>query len=455
MTIRIKEILKKQNGSSLAFVIIIGVIIMIMVVSLLSVANGGFTFTQQTVESRQAYIDAKSVIEFGKIEIHYRMSVLKDKNLKLKDLYSEYESEKAKESPDKLKLEVLSVDIKKLEENILKLEANLKNGFDIYGDKSNVAETLTDSDSDPTENTIVCIGRLSVTNEEGYNYCFEIETQELRRKLDYQAEFTYRPLTVSSEASGGNPGTLGTIEGKPSGDWDRSFFHITGQGVLMNTSGYGNIKKSGSVLNANFSSGNANIDVDKGFAWEDNTKLILTANNICITDLLPVTGVVGAQFHFKALGTSAMPATKKKPATKQMPGQIRFEKNYSQVNGTKNSLIADNIVFMGDLIIDQNSYLEINCTNLWVAGNIIIRTDAPASPSFINRIIAQNIIVGGEAPNNKSITVINPERVVWTCDNFYLNGQITDVYSNGGSSIPNPIITGKPGSPEYDQDKYQ
>ena len=76
MTIRIKEILKKQNGSSLAFVIIIGVIIMIMVVSLLSVANGGFTFTQQTVESRQAYIDAKSVIEFGKIEIHYRMSVL-------------------------------------------------------------------------------------------------------------------------------------------------------------------------------------------------------------------------------------------------------------------------------------------------------------------------------------------------------------------------------------------
>ncbi|TYC87566.1 hypothetical protein FXB42_03720 [Acetobacterium wieringae] len=452
MTVKIKEILEEQKGSSLAFVIIIGVIIMIMVVSLLSVANSDFTFTQQTVESRQAYIDAKSVIEFGKIEINYRMSVLREKNLQLKGLYNDYEFEKAKENPDATKLEALSDEIKKLEEDILQLEDNLKNRFDIYGDKSNVAETLTDSDPDPTESTIVCIGELSVTKEEGYNYSFEIETQELRRKLDYQAEFTYRPLTVSAEAGGGTPGV---IQGKPSGNWNDSFFHITGQGVQMNTSGYGNIKKSGSVLNADFSANNANIDVNKGFAWENNTKLILTANNICITDPLPMTGVVGSQFHFKALGTPAMPATKKTPATKQIPGQIRFEKNYSQVNRTRNSLIADNIVFMGDLVIDQNSYLEINCTNLWVAGNIIIRTDVPAAPSFINRITAQNIIVGGEAPNNKSITVINPERVVWTCDNFYLNGRITNEYSTGGSSISNPIIIGKPGVPVYDQDRYQ
>ena len=49
MSVKIKEILKEQKGSSLAFVIIIGVIIMIMVVSLLTVANSDFTFTQQTV----------------------------------------------------------------------------------------------------------------------------------------------------------------------------------------------------------------------------------------------------------------------------------------------------------------------------------------------------------------------------------------------------------------------
>ena len=76
MSVKIKEILKEQKGSSLAFVIIIGVIIMIMVVSLLTVANSDFTFTQQTVESRQAYIDAKSVIEFGKIFINNDMSKL-------------------------------------------------------------------------------------------------------------------------------------------------------------------------------------------------------------------------------------------------------------------------------------------------------------------------------------------------------------------------------------------
>ena len=83
MSVKIKEILKEQKGSSLAFVIIIGVIIMIMVVSLLTVANSDFTFTQQTVESRQAYIDAKSVIEFGKIEINKRMKWLDEKNKEL------------------------------------------------------------------------------------------------------------------------------------------------------------------------------------------------------------------------------------------------------------------------------------------------------------------------------------------------------------------------------------
>ena len=86
MSVKIKEILKEQKGSSLAFVIIIGVIIMIMVVSLLTVANSDFTFTQQTVESRQAYIDAKSVIEFGKIKINNDMKYLNEYELAKKNL---------------------------------------------------------------------------------------------------------------------------------------------------------------------------------------------------------------------------------------------------------------------------------------------------------------------------------------------------------------------------------
>ena len=89
MGIRIKEKLKNQQGSSLAFVLIIGMIIMIMVASLLAVANSDFTFTQETVESRQAYIDAKSVIEFGKIEINERMKTLEAKNQELKTLYEQ------------------------------------------------------------------------------------------------------------------------------------------------------------------------------------------------------------------------------------------------------------------------------------------------------------------------------------------------------------------------------
>ena len=89
MTVKIKEILKEQKGSSLAFVIIIGVIIMIMVASLLAVANSDFTYTQEAVESRQAYIDAKSVIEFGKVEIYSRIVGLEEKDTALKALYQE------------------------------------------------------------------------------------------------------------------------------------------------------------------------------------------------------------------------------------------------------------------------------------------------------------------------------------------------------------------------------
>lgn len=449
MKIRINEILKNQKGSSLAFVIIIGMIIMIMVVSLLSVANSDFTFTQQTVESRQAYIDAKSVIEFGKIEIHYRKVVLQEKNIALKNLYIEYGNEKNNTNPDAVRLAALKEDIDQLEAEIINLEAKLKEGFNIYGDTSKVSETLTDEDLSNGDD-IICIGKVNVSNPEENKYQYTIETQELRRKLTYQTDFTYRLLTASTVTEEPPPGPTVMLP-KPSVDWDKSFFHLTGKGVQMNTSGYGNIKKNVNTLVADFSSSNADIDVNKGFVWEKNTALILTANNVCFTDPIPTVNVLGSKFNITALGTPAKPATKKTPATPQKPGQIRFETNYNQVNGNRNKLTAENIVFVGDLVIDQNSYLEIKCTNLWVGGNIIIRTNDPADASFINRITAKNIYVGRATPNNKTITVVNKSRVVWTCEKFQLNDQITNEYDE--EEFGN-LIFGTPGLIEDGQDKY-
>lgn len=74
MKLRTKEAIKNNNGSALAFVLIISMVLMVMVGSLLAVSNSGLFFTQESVESRKAYIDAKSVIEFGKIHINEKIN---------------------------------------------------------------------------------------------------------------------------------------------------------------------------------------------------------------------------------------------------------------------------------------------------------------------------------------------------------------------------------------------
>lgn len=85
--------LKSEAGSSLVFVLIIAMVILILVAALLVVANGEFTFTQEN-PGKPAYIDAKSVIEFGKIEINARKKYLDIGNNDLKNLNNEYKTAK-------------------------------------------------------------------------------------------------------------------------------------------------------------------------------------------------------------------------------------------------------------------------------------------------------------------------------------------------------------------------
>jgi len=133
MRIKVSEKLSNKRGSSLAFVLIIGMVIMILVSALLLVANGQFTFTQETLESRQAYIDAKSVIEYGKIEINSRTTALNNINTLLTGLYREYKTEMEKPTPNPGIINPLKTKIAAAETRRIELINALSSEFVIYG----------------------------------------------------------------------------------------------------------------------------------------------------------------------------------------------------------------------------------------------------------------------------------------------------------------------------------
>lgn len=187
MIFRIKEKLNNEKGSSLAFVLIIGMIIMIMVASLLAVANSDFTFTQETVESRQAYIDAKSVIEYGKIEINKREERL---SIAYDALVAALNDETS-----------TTAEINQIKQAILDLEREVTT---IYGDEKNVADTLAFSNG----GTSTVVGKVFVEKiptivgtTDTSQYVFKVETENLRRKLDYQVDYDY--VVTTTPGSGG------------------------------------------------------------------------------------------------------------------------------------------------------------------------------------------------------------------------------------------------------------
>ncbi|MBK5244466.1 MAG: hypothetical protein JJE18_05495 [Eubacteriaceae bacterium] len=398
MNNRINQGIENNKGSTLSFVLIISMVLMVMVASIMTVANSGFTFTQETVESRQAYIDAKSVIEFGKVQINSRMKALDEKNNKI-----------AAEAN-------LGHSTTVLEEERAVIINELVGPFKIYGDKSNVTETLSDEDISATDD-IILLGQVDKTIDQ---YKFTITTKELRRKLDYQVDYTYVPTIVTPGIEPLTPPGLPIIPQYNTSGYLKTQIKNSGGTVSANIQSQGEDKpEENGVLTLSYPE--LNIDISKKFDWINQKKLDLTANNICVTLPLPTDGVNGASFFMTAIRNAGN------------PGQIRFEENYNQVNENKNTLNADNIVFMGDLVIDESSYLEINCVNLWVKGNISIKTNLTAPAAFINRITATNIIVGGKLPNNKTISISNNSRVVWKYSNFLLNDVVNTTFTNAGS----------------------
>lgn len=420
MDIRIKEKLKNQQGSSLAFVLIIGMVIMMLVASLLAVANSDFTFTQETVESRQAYIDAKSVIELGKIEIKTRENNLKQ----LRDKVN------ASKDEDELK-----VNINALENAISNYKSN---PAVIYGNPDNVAETLSFHNGNKELGKVILeeqdAGTTTTggtTSSQSLNYVFKIETENLRRLLDYKIDFDYVKTTTTGTAGTfvipTKPTAPVTPTNKPadnSGMWTKTEISVTSwpttQCIIYDDKNKpSTFTSNNNVLNADASSKSIRVD---SFTWANSPTLNLSATNICINTDMPTSNVEGASFNITATD------------------ELRFKGDYKQnYNQNKiNKLKAKTIVFEHGLEIGSNTGIDIECDTLWIKGDFIISTNNKA---ITNRIKAKNIIVENASNQKEGNIMINGASVVsWeNLENLWVEGNLNFNNWNASNNIENKI----------------
>ncbi|WP_303869943.1 hypothetical protein [Acetobacterium wieringae] len=436
MADKIKDILKDQKGSSLAFVIIIGVIIMIMVVSLLSVANSDFTFTQQTVESRQAYIDAKSVIEFGKIFINNDMAELNGYQLEKIEKQNQLNALDSTDPDNQVLIASLQMRISQLN-NLISGKEN-EYPKQIFGTKNSVTGNIDDmssliarsnGDTTPLATGKVILGECHLTvNGDGAArvYTFNIDVQGLRRELNYKVDI---PVQADS-------GT-GSVSGPPVEDAGarNTNIHVAGNKVKINIQGEGNEKEdSGGVLSVEYP--NLSLDIGRNkdnnskFEWMNGKTLDMKAKNIYVTAPMPTTGVWQAEFN---LGDRNITET------------IWFKQNYVQNNGSgkTNTFKAKTIIFDKNLTINDNTNLNIECDTLWVKGDILINASGGTKSSlFIN---AKNIIIGDYTNNlNGNIKVGDRSKIVWTCsDNIWIRGNLDLLTNSTDFSNPDNSLTAK------------
>ena len=360
MNDKIRQGMKNSRGSSLAFVLIISMVLMIMVASIMTVANSDFTFTQKTVESRQAYIDAKSVIEFGKVEIYRRMTALK----KIDELI------KGEKDP------AILLSYKNQRTALI---GTLANTFTIYGVKDSVTENLkietlslspTPTPVDGKVKDPLGIGTVAppVADSTITQYAFDIKTQNLRRKLDYNVDFNYSDVPVVKPAEASWLKTDIYTDKDNSNGNDKSY----GEGrVGIKIVGQNDVLEH-KVLTVNVPNLSLNIGKDDtasntGFKWLNFRTLNLTANNIYLTDPLPTTQTDGSPFG---------------------------KSNDNKI--TSFNMTATNIIFPGELTIGDNVTLNLTCDNLWVGGNITLGTNSILTVTGTTGKTTNQMIVEGQ-----------------------------------------------------------
>ena len=358
---RLNEIINSQKGSSLAFVLIIGMIIMIMVASLLAVANSDFTYTQEAVESRQAYIDAKSVIEFGKVEIYSRIVGLEEKDTALKALYQE----KAALIENNPSANTTAID-NQIEAKITEIDNYLREVYYIGGDENDVSGTLKKISS--PDDSYGSLKVAAVADDAGTKYTFIIETTQLRRKLDYETYLTYNPTTLTST-------------GTPTVDWIdaqiRKQYNNNGNNNPLKCyiGGVDSGTYNGVTLTVPASSETPDIRINQ-FEWIKDKTLELAAKNIYFITSTPANeNLKDSTFNITA--SEGLRFAQNFPLGNQSNNGhwwwdiFNWWGNGNDSNQTIN-LTAKNIIFEQDLVLGDNSTMTINCNNLWIQGNIIL-----------------------------------------------------------------------------------
>ncbi len=369
----IKTKLYNQDGSSLSFVLIIGLILMLLVASLIAVANSNLSFTQESVESRQGYIDAKSVIEFGKVEISSRITKLKDK-----------EEQIGKET-DTARLATLKNERTAL---ITALAAT----FSVYGVVEDVTgnlvpDSLSFSAGSYNGSTRKVLGVCTVTpttlSSGVTKFAFDLETQNLRRALNYKIDFNYAAKSVSYWHSTSvvpvpkpNDATIGT--------WIKTNINKTESWLL------GLVTRSVFVKTVNPS---YTYETAYLTALTVLLEVTLNANDAKIAGMSLNVGKDDAGFGWPESGLLGLPAS--------INLNLKAKNLYfsdplptSAKNATFN-MTAENIIFPGDLIIGDGQTLNLTCDNLWVGGNIVLGYQSELTVTGTAGKTANQMVVGG------------------------------------------------------------
>ncbi|KNZ43117.1 hypothetical protein [Acetobacterium bakii] len=438
MNEKIKQGIKNNKGNALPFVLIISFIILLMTTSLLAIANSDFTFTQETVESRQAYIDAKSVIEFGKIEINSRMTALNNINTQLTGLYMEYKTEMEKPTPNPSIINPLKTKIDAAEIRRTELINALSSEFVIYGNVKNATETLTSVE--PTaanEGNLVKLGELKFDSTKN-QFRIETDSKNISRKLDYKIGFNYVASTKTETTTGGplvTP-TKPTYDGNIStnfspwivGEIDcNGNYKVYGDfpGLPGDQPRYENANQ---VLTLNYPT--ANLQVDNKIDWAIGRSLELTAHSIFIKHEFDPSDCSSSAEDGGRVSNFNMTAVEKLDPTtnKLLPGDIYFKHGYTPDNQGVNTLTATggNIVINGDLELAVNSTVNITCKNLFVTGDIYL----DSSNSKLN-ITAENIVV------EKGISLNRGTSLSTNCPNIWIGKDIETKSSDVSVELKN------------------
>ncbi|KAF5089443.1 hypothetical protein DSECCO2_26850 [anaerobic digester metagenome] len=342
---RLKEILRNNRGSSLPFVLIVSLIIAMLIGILSMVAVSGVQYTQRTVEDRQAYLDAKSVIEFARIEITEEFDKIK----------ADYEFNRDKAGyvrPEGGVLFYVYGSPRTASSDTLQLRrVNVGESVNPGEERLGSAELIEDfSDSDATAGNPL-------------DYHFEVTTENLGRQLNYKTGFSYTYKETAgtgtppggvippSEAELEAPNALGWIYGnviftwysKEIGGSDLYFSSTSPTSVIHGTKASGNwvlnVPKTGSNLKLSYS------DV-----WSENNKVSFQAENIETTNLPTMTK---AQYEYDAVKTM----------------YVNGDLNVSV--GSKVTINAERLVVKGNVNVASGGTLIVNSDYTWVKGAIV------------------------------------------------------------------------------------